>query len=324
MRAIVYDKYGPPNVLRIEERPKPKPVAGELLVRVRAAEVTKTDCELRGFSFAVAWFWLPLRLVMGVFRPRKHILGMYFAGQVEAVGEQVTRFAPGDSVFGSSQMRLGAYAEYVCVPEKYTLTTIPQGASFEQAAAIPLGGLNAIHFMRLAHIQPGDRVLVVGAGGSIGSFALQIAKSMGAHVTVVDAPHKEAGLRRLGADEFIDYTKSAFWQQSEKYDVILNMVAKTPFTRALQALKPEGRYLLGNPTFGNMLLTLWTNLTSSKKASFAMAAETLEELSTLKGWTEEGKIQSCIDRVYSPEQVAQAHERVEREERVGCVVLKHD
>ena len=181
-----------------------------LLVKIHAAEATKADCELRSFKFAVKWFWLPLRIAMGIIRPRNQVLGGYFAGEIESVGKDVSRFMKGDQVFGSAGLRMGAYGEYVCLPASYTIVSKPHNLTFEEAAAVPLGGLNALHFLRKANLRNGEKVLVNGAGGSIGTFAIQIAKAMGAEVTAVDSTIKEEMLRRIGADHFFDYSKEDF------------------------------------------------------------------------------------------------------------------
>ena len=173
MKAIVYIEYGSADVLRLEEIAKPTPNDAEILIRVRAAEVTKADCELRSFSFPVKWFWLPLRLAMGIKGPKRQVLGGYFSGEVEAVGKDVSKLKVGDQVFGSTKLRMGAYGEYVCLPAEYTISTKPSNLSFEEAAAVPLGGLNAFHFLRMARVQKGEKVLINGAGGSIGTFGVQ-------------------------------------------------------------------------------------------------------------------------------------------------------
>ena len=321
MRAIVYRKYGPPEVLQIEDVEMPAPRANEILVKVVAAEATKSDCELRSFNFAVRWFTIPLRVVLGVFRPKRQILGGYFSGVVEKVGAEVSKFKPGDEIFGSTQLRFGGYGEYLCVPEKYCLVEKPNNLSHQQAAAVPLGGLNALHFMRRANLNAGEKVLIIGAGASIGTFGVQIAKCFGAEVTVVDAPHKEKMLRRLGADHFIDYSKQHFADSENRYDVIFNMVASTAFSDGMKCLKEGGRYLTANPKFSDFLRTMLLSKSSQKKAIVTFAAEMEEELLTLKKMIEAGQIAPVIDRVYAMEQVAEAHRRVEREERVGCVVI---
>ncbi|NOZ07939.1 MAG: NAD(P)-dependent alcohol dehydrogenase [FCB group bacterium] len=324
MKAIVYAKYGSPDVLQVKEVEKPAPRDDEILIKVRAAEATKTDCELRSFKFQVKWVWLPMRIALGLFKPRKPILGGYLAGEVESVGKAVSRFKVGDQIFGSAKLRLGAYGEYVCLPAGYTLVHKPANLSFEEAAAVPLGGLNALHFMRKAKIQNGEKVLVNGAGGSIGTFAVQIAKAMGAEVTAVDNTVKEEMLRRIGADHFVDYTKKDFTKSGQTYDVIFNMVAKSSYTRCVKALNPKGRYLIGNPRLSDMLRAVLTSKFTDKKVIFAFAGETEQELLDLRGMIEEGKIRSVVDKIYSFEQAAEAHRRVETEQRLGSVVISAD
>jgi NADPH:quinone reductase-like Zn-dependent oxidoreductase len=321
MKAVVYAVYGPPDVLQLREVAKPVPADNEVLIRVHAAEATKSDCEMRCSKFAVKWFWLPLRLAMGVTKPRKQILGGYFSGEVEAVGKDVTKFKAGDQVFGSAQLRLGAYGEYMCLPASYTFVHKPHNLSFAEAAAVPFGGLNALHFMRRANIRSGEKVLINGAGGSIGIYAVQIAKAMGAKVTVVDSTIKEEMLRHLGADHFFDYTKENFAKSGQSYDVIFNMVARSSFSECVKALNPGGRYLMGNPRLSDMLRSVLTFRFTDKEAIFAFAGEKEEELLALKQMIEEGKIRSCVDKIYPMAQAAEAHRRVETEQRLGAVVI---
>ena len=321
MKAIVYREYGSSEVLQLKEISKPTLSDAEMLIRVRAAEVTKADCELRSFSFPVKWFWLPLRLVLGITRPKRQVLGMYFSGEVEAVGKDVSKFEVGDQIFGSTQIRMGAYGEYVCLPAEYTISVKPSNMSCEEAAAVPLGGLNALHFMRKARVQKGDKVLINGAGGSIGTFAVQIAKDMGAEVTAVDSGIKEDMLRRIGADHFLDYTKEDFTKSGQRYDVIFDMVARSSYSGCVAALTPKGRYLMGNPRLSDMVRSVVTSVFTDKKVVFAFAGETEEELLALKEMIEDGKIQSTVDRVYPMERTAEAHRRVETEQRLGSVVI---
>ncbi|MFT4605042.1 MAG: NADPH:quinone reductase-like Zn-dependent oxidoreductase [Rhodothermales bacterium] len=321
MKAIVYREYGAPDVLQLAEVDDPKPKDDEILIRVRAAEITKADCELRSFRFAVKWFWLPLRLAWGVFRPRKPVLGGYFAGEVEEVGSAVTQFKPGDAVYGSTGRGTGAYSELLCVPASNTIGPKPTNMTFEEAAAVPLGGLNALHFMRMADIQAGDAVLVNGAGGSIGIFAVQIAKTMGALVTAVDGLHKEEMLRRLGADHFIDYATEDFAAGDRAYDVVFNMVAGRSFSSCMAALKPGGRYLTANPKMSDMLRSVLPVNRSGKKAYFAFAGESKGELSDLTEMIEQGKITAAVDQTIPMDEVSEGHRRVESEERVGSIVL---
>jgi NADPH:quinone reductase-like Zn-dependent oxidoreductase len=321
MKAIVYTKYGSPDVLEVKEVKKPTPKDDEVLIKVHASEVTKADCEMRSFNFQVKWFWLPLRVALGLIKPKKQILGGYFAGEVESVGKDVSKFKKGDQIFGAAKLRLGAYGEYVSLPANYTLVPKPNNVRFEEAAAVPLGGLNALHFLRKANIQNGEKVLVNGAGGSIGTFGVQIAKGMGAEVTAVDSTIKEEMLRRIGANHFIDYTKEDFTKCGQSYDVIFSMVAKSSYSECVKALKPKGRYLMANPRISDMLRFALTSKFTDKTAIFAFARETEEELLTLKEMIEEGKIKPVVDQIYSFEQAAEAHRRVETEKRLGAVVI---
>ncbi len=321
MKAITYSKYGPPDILKVQEANKPVAGADEVLIKVRAAEATKSDCEMRRFQFAVKWFWLPLRIALGITRPRKRILGGYFSGEVEAVGKNVTHLHPGDPVFGTAGLRLGAYGEYVALPGSYTILAKPHNMSFEEAAAVPLGGLNALHFLRQAKIQPGEKVLINGAGGSIGTHAVQIAKSMGAEVTAVDSTIKEDMLRRIGADNFVDYTKGDFAATGQTYDVVLDMVAGSSYSACIKVLNSNGRYLMANPRISDMVRSIFTSRLTNKRAGFAFARETQEELMQLKTMIEDGKIVSIVDKVYPMNRAADAHRRVEAEQRMGAVVI---
>lgn len=321
MKAIVYTEYGPPDVLQLKEVAKPAPKGDEVLIRVHAAEATKGDCEMRSFNFQVKWFWLPLRIVLGLIKPKKQILGGYFAGEVESVDKDVSKFKKGDQIFGSTKLQLGAYGEYICLPASHTLVLKPNNMSFEEAAAVPLGGLNALHFMRKANIRKGEKVLINGAGGSIGIFAVQIAKSMGAEVTAVDSTIKEEMLLRIGSDHFIDYSKEDFSKNGQTYDVVFNMVAKSSYSKCIRSLNSKGRYLMGNPRLSDMLRSVLTSTFTDKTAIFVFAGEKEEELLALKEMIEEGKIKSIVDKIYPPEQAAEAHRRVETEQRLGTIVI---
>ena len=321
MKAIVYTKYGAPDVLRTKKIEKPIPGDDEVLIRIHAAEATKADCELRSFNFAVKWFWIPLRVAMGVTKPKKQVLGGYFAGEIESVGKSVSKFKKGDQVFGTTGLLFGAYGEYLCLPASYTIVPKPHNMSFEEAAAAPLGGLNALHFLRKANIRDGEKVLINGAGGSIGTFGVQVAKAMGAEVTAVDSTIKEEMLRQIGADHFFDYTKQDFTKSGQNYDVIFNMVARSSYSQCVNSLNPKGRYLIGNPRISDMLRSVLTSEFTDKTAIFAFAGEKEEELLALKEMIEAGKIKSIVDKIYSPEQAAEAHRRVETEQRLGIIVI---
>lgn len=321
MKAITYLTYGSPEVLQINEVATPSPADDEVLIRVRAAEATKSDSEMRSFNYSVKWFWLPLRIALGIRKPKQQILGGYFSGEITALGKDVTHFTVGDPVFGTTRLRLGAYGEYLALPASYTIVAKPENMSFAEAAAVPLGGLNALHFMRCAKIQEGETVLINGAGGSIGAHAVQIAKSMGAEVTAVDNGIKEKLLRRMGADHFIDYTKSDFTRVGQTYDVISDMVPSSSYSACIKLLNPNGRYLLGNPRFSAMLRSAFTTRLTDKTVRFAFAGETRKELSALKKMIEDGEIESIVDKIYPMEQAADAHRRVDTEQRLGAVVI---
>lgn len=324
MKAIVYEEYGGPDVLRVADVEKPIPARDEVLIRVRAVEATKADCEIRSFKFAVSWFWLPLRIALGIGKPRNRILGNYFAGVVEATGNDVSRFRNGQNVFGAAGLRMGAYAEHLCVADSCTMVTMPGNMSFAEAASVPLGGLNALHFMRNADIRLAEKVLVNGAGASIGTFAVQIAKAMGAEVTAVDSGIKEAMLRDIGADHFVDYTREDFTKRGHTYDVIFSMVAQTSYSNCVRALKPGGRYVMANPKLSDMLRSPLTSRLSDRKVLFAFAREKEEELLELKRMIEAGEIGATVDRIYPMAEAAQAHRRVETEQRLGTVVISMD
>jgi len=273
---------------------------------------------MRSFRFPVSWFWLPLRVFMGIRKPKNPIIGGYFSGEVIELGAKASRLKVGDQVYGSTQMRFGAYGEYLCLPEHYTIVSKPKNLTYEEAAALPLGALNAIHFMRLANIRAGDKLLVNGAGGSIGLYAMQIAKGMGAEITAVDKAIKKEVILNNGADHFINYQNEDFTQTAERFDAIFDMVAKKNFGGATRLLKDEGRYLIGNPRVSDMLRACL----SRKSIHFEFARETHEELIEITRMVERGELRPVIDRVVPPDEIARAHRLVETEQRLGSIVLK--
>lgn len=321
MRAVTYHEYGPPSVLAVGERPEPQIGEHQVLVRVFAVEVTKSDCELRAMRFPVKWFALPLRVVWGWSKPRKPVLGGYFAGRVERVGAAVHLLRAGEEVYGSVGLNMGAYAELLCVHESASLAKKPSTLAFTEAATIPLGGMNALHFMRRAHIAPAQHVLILGAGGSIGSYAVQIAKQLGAVVTAVDGPHKLGWLRALGADHVVDYTREDALSTGKKYDVIFSTIAANHYDECLAALTPAGCYLTANPRLADLLRSVWTNWRSTKRVVVAFAPETREVLEELAVMAERGQIRATIDSCLPLEDAVTAHTRVESELRIGSVVL---
>lgn len=319
MKAIVFTQYGPPDVLQLKEVEKPTPKDNEVLIRIDATTVTAADCELRSLKLPI-WLRLPIRIYLGLIRPRNKILGQELAGEIEAVGKDVKRLRKGDQVFAWTGLGLGAYAEYTCRPEKGMLAIKPANMTYEEAAAIPLGGLNALHFLRKGNVQSGQKVLILGAGGSIGTFAVQLARYFGAEVTAVDSTGKLDMLRSIGADQVIDYTQEDFTKNGETYDVIFDVVGKSSFTRSVRSLKHNGRYLLANPRLSQMVRGLWTSR-SSKKVIFGAASEKTEDLILLKELIEAGEIQSVIDRGYPLEHIAEAHRYVDTGHKKGNVVI---
>ena len=327
MRAIVWTRYGPPDVLRLQEVEKPIPADDEVLVKIHAATVFVGDCELRSFSFPSLLMRILIRAYMGFIRPRgTKILGQELAGEVEAVGKDVELFRAGDQVFGLTGMHFGTYAEYVCMPEKENssgalIIPKPANMSYEQAAGVPVGGTNALHFIRKAKIQRGEKVLINGAGGSIGIYAVQLARNLGAVVTVVDSADKLDMLRSLGADHCIDYVQEDFTQNGEIYDVILDVVGKSHYSRSLKSLTPTGRYLLANTLPSVMLRALWTSKTSSRQVIFELASPKAADLVFLRQLIEQGKLKTAIDRRYPLEQTVEAHRYVDTGRKAGNVVL---
>jgi len=320
MKAIVYTKYGPPDVLELKEVEKPTPKDNEVLVKVHAATVTAGDCELRRFDISIL-FWLFVRIMFGLRKPRKKILGQELAGEIVSVGKEVTQFKKGDSIFAATEMRLGAYAEYACLPSTYAMAIKPANMSYEEAATVPTGGLNALHFLRKGNIQSGQKVLINGAAGSIGTYAVQIAKSFGAEVTGVDSTRKLDMLRSIGADQVIDYTQEDFTKSGETYDIIFDVVGKSSFSRSIRSLKKKGFYLLANPKLSQMVRGLWVLMINKKKVMTGLASYRTEDLKYLKELIEAGKIKPVIDRRYPLEQTAEAHRYVEKGHKKGNVVI---
>jgi NADPH:quinone reductase-like Zn-dependent oxidoreductase len=320
MKAIVYKEYGSPGVLKLVDIPMPTPGEDEVLVRVHAATVGTWDCECRSFTFPL-WLWLPLRIAMGLRKPRCQVLGQELAGEIQAVGKNVTRFKRGDQVFASVGLGFGAHAEFKCLSSNGPIAIKPANMSYEEAAGIPVGGDNALHFLRKAEIQGGERVLVNGAGGNIGVLAVQLAKHFGAEVAAVDSTEKLDMLREIGADHVIDYTTEDFTESGERYDVIVDLVHKSAYSRCVRSLAPNGRYLLVNPTLFSMVRGRWTSITSRKKVVSKFASSKPEHLIALKELAEAGKIRAVIDRCYPLERAAEAHAYVDTGRRKGTVVL---
>lgn len=326
MRAVVWTKYGSPDGLQLQEVEKPAPKDNEVLIKIHATSVTAGDCEVRALKFPI-WLALPIRLYMGVTNPRNKILGQELAGEVEAVGKAVQSFKVGDQVFGTTGFNFGAYAEYIRLPDKSdsaALAIKPANVTYEEAACVPTGGLEALHFLRRANIQPGQKLLIIGSGGSIGTFAVQLGKHFGAEVTGVDSTAKLEMVRSIGADHVIDYTKEDFAQNGAAYDAVLDVVGKGTFARAIEVLKPYGRYLLANPRLSAMLQGVWISRDSGKEVITATVTQTREDLDFLKTLMQAGKLKPVIDRRYALEQIADAHRYVETGQKQGNVVITVD
>lgn len=320
MKTIEYTEYGSPEVLRLKEAEKPTPTDNQILVKVHATTVATGDYRLRGFAFPL-WFWLPGRLMFGFRRPRKKVLGCELAGEVQSVGKRVTLFKTGDQVFGSTGYGFGAYAEYKCLDEDGPVATMPVNMTYEEAAAVPFGGLAALDFLKKGGIQSGQSVLIYGASGSVGTFAVQLAKSFGAEVTGVCSTANLDLVGSLGADHVIDYTKEDFTKRGQTYDVIFDAVGKSPFSGSLRSLKPGGVYVLGGFGLSQLVRGLLTSMMGKKKVTGWIARERKEDLIYLKDLIEAREVKSVIDRRYPLEQIVEAHRYAEKGHKKGNVVI---
>jgi NADPH:quinone reductase-like Zn-dependent oxidoreductase len=324
MKAIVWTAYGSPAALQLREVETPTPKDNEVRIRIHATTVTAGDCEMRSLKLPL-WVSLPTRLFNGLTKPtRKTILGMELAGEIESVGTDVKLFKKGDQVFGSVGFEQGTYVEYICLPEQPeegVLATKPANLTYEEAAAVPVGALEALHFLRQGNIQTGQKVVINGAGGTIGTMAVQLAKYFAAEVTAVDSTGKLDMLRSIGADHVVDYTQKDFSKSGQTYDVIFDVVGKAPYSGSIQALKQDGRYLLANPRLSRVVRGLWTSRTSGKKVIAGTTSYRIEDLVFLKELVEAGTIKPVIDRTYPLEQIPEAHRYVERGGKKGNVVI---
>jgi len=323
MRAILCTHYGPPDVLRPRDVAKPVPKDDEVLVRIRATTVSAADCEVRRFDFAL-WIWLPMRLWFGIRRPRRPVLGQELAGDIESVGKDVRSFEKGDRVFAATGIGLGAYAEYICLREKPqtgAVATMPAHLSYEEAAAVPYGGGEALEFLRKGGVRSGQSVLINGAGGSFGTFAVQLAKVLGAQVTAVDSAAKLEMLQTIGADRVIDYAHEDFTAGSETYDVIFDVVRHTPSGRMVRSLTDNGCLLMANPGFLQIVRAKWAARGSRKRVVFGASSGTNDDLAHLRDLVEAGKLRPVIDRCFPVDQMVEAHRYAESGHKVGNIVV---
>jgi len=328
MKAIVYDEYGGPDVLQFKEMVKPVPKANEVCVQVQATTVNYGDLTARNFRhMPLSKFNMPLvlyypsRLAFGFFKPRVHILGSEFSGVVESIGKGVKRFHPGGPVYGYRGMSMGAYAEYVCMPEEGTLANKPDNLSHEEAAVFPYGAIVALNLLKKASLQKGETVLINGASGGIGSQAVQLAKYFGAKVTGVCSTRRVEFVKALGADSVIDYTHTDFTDGKERYDLIFDILGRSSFARCKRVLKPKGRYLLASFKIKQLMQMMWTKATGDKKVICTLSGDKAEDLEFITGIIEAGHLKAVIDRTFPLEQAADAHRYVEDGHKKGQVVI---
>ncbi|MCU7737999.1 NAD(P)-dependent alcohol dehydrogenase [Priestia megaterium] len=300
MKAMVCTKYGKPDVLQLEEVENPIPKENEILIKIHATTVTSGDCRVRSFNSPLL-LWLPMRIVLGLRKPRKSILGVELAGEVENVGKNVTRFKKGDELFAMTGMKFGGYAEYICLPEKGTIAVKPENVTCEEAASISFGGTTALHFFRKGNIQAGQKVLIYGASGAVGTAAVQLASYYGAEVTGVCSAKNSELVKSLGADRVINYQHENFTEKEERYDLIFDAVGKITKNQCQEVLALNGRFV--------------------SVEGQGIAKVQTKDLLLLKKLMEEGQIKSVIDRCYSLEQIPEAHEYVETGHKIGSVVV---
>ncbi|NJD54007.1 MAG: NAD(P)-dependent alcohol dehydrogenase [Candidatus Methanoperedens sp.] len=328
MKAIVCTEYGPPEVLQVKEVEKPAPKDNEVLIKVYATSVNYGDLLARNFKdISPRKFNMPLliwffaKMYFGFWKPRITILGSEFAGQIEATGKDVNLFKKGDQVFGYLGQNMGAYAEYLCMPEDGCVALKPANMTYEEAAIVPYGAIMALNLLRKMNIQSGQKILINGASGGIGSAAVQIAKYYGAEVTGVCSTPRLEFVISLGANKVIDYAKEDFTQSRETYDLIFDILGKSSFSGCKNSLKQNGRYLLASFKMKQLFQMLWTSITGGKKVICAIAPGSREDLNSVKELIEAGKIKSVIDRRYSLEQTAEAHRYVDSGRKNGNVII---
>jgi len=330
MKAIVCTKYGPPEVLKIKEVEKPYPKGNEVLIRIRAVSVNYGDIIARNFKNISTrefnmplLFWILARFGFGLNNPKRKILGNTFAGEIETIGNDAKQFRKGEQVFGYTGEKMGGYAEYLCMPENGIIAVKPSNMTYEEASIIPYGTIMALILLKKANIQKGQKVLIIGASGDIGSAAVQLAKHyFGTEVTGVCGTPRLEFVKNLGADKVIDYTKEDYIQFEETYDIIFDILGKGSFSQYKKSLKETGIYLLASFKSKKLLQMLWTSIKGGKKVVCAIAIPKTEDLIFVKKLIEEGKIKSIIDKCFPLEQTAEAHKYIETGNKRGNVVIK--
>src|SRR3989338_2697610 len=320
MKAIVYERYWPPEVLQLKEVEKPTPKDNEVLIKTHATTVTSGDWRVRSLNVPVG-FGLISRLVFGISRPRQPILGTELAGEIESVGKDVNKFKVGDQVFAFSGASMGCHAEYKCMPEDGAVALKPPNLTYDEAAAISFGGTTALDFLRRGKLQRGERVLVNGASGGVGTAAVQLARHFGADVTGVCSTANVELVRSLGATHVVDYTKEDFTRNGETYDVIVDTAGTAPFSRSKASLKEGGRLLMVLGGLPDMLQIPWVSMTSNKKVIAGPAAERADDLRFLAELAQAGEFKPVIDRRYPFEQIAEAHSYVDTGHKKGNVII---
>jgi NADPH:quinone reductase-like Zn-dependent oxidoreductase len=315
MKAAVYEQYGAPEVLKIKEVAKPSPNQNEVLVKIKATAVNSGDWRLRKADpFAV-------RFIFGLLKPKKQILGSVYSGEVESVGEAVKDFKVGDDVFGHTDLNFGSYAEYNCIPEGGSVTLKPLKISHEEAAIIPFGGVTALHFIKRAMIKRGQKVLIIGASGAVGSAAVQLAKSLGAEVTGVSSSSNIALVKSIGANKVIDYTREDFTKNGETYDVIFDTVNAISIAKSLKSLSRQGVLILSAAGMAEMIHGAWISMTSKRKVLTGVISHSKSDIVFIKELIEADKYKPVLDRTYSLEQIAEAHAYAERGRKKGNIAI---
>jgi NADPH:quinone reductase-like Zn-dependent oxidoreductase len=320
VKAAVYERYGPPDVVELKEVEKPVPKSNEVLIKIHAATVTAGDWRARSLEMPPG-FGLMGRLFFGISKPRQPILGTELAGEIESVGMNVRSFKAGDQVFAFPGAAMGCHAEYRCLREDGALVPKPSNLSYEEAASLSFGGSTALDFLRRAKLTSGEKVLVNGASGGVGTAVVQLARHFGAEVTGVCSTGNVELVRSLGASEVIDYTQRDFTENGEIYDVIVDTVGTAPFSRSQRSLSKRGRLLLVVAGAGELLLAPWVSLTSQRRIIAGPAGERLEDLRLLAKLAATGEFRAVIDRQYPFEAIAEAHRYVDSGRKRGSVVI---